>query len=317
MLATPIAANRTSCRVSPGGTPGRTRVERRTAQLLPQRRDRQPPGGQRPATRSTPRRSASAVATMSTRLSGSSTQSTGTSWMRSPDRSARTSSSVSKNQPSSSTSGSSPAATSARIALNPHCASENRAASVAAQQQVVAAGDDLALGPADDPGRRGAAGCRSPGRSARTAAARPAAASAARSVDRSTSMYASTGASEADQTARSARPRPFSARCTTATAGSSAAIRRATASVPSVDALSATVIRNRYGNSAARCACSRRRHDSRPASSLWTGTTTSSAGTEAGGTARGRASAAGRGTARGAVVVVMPATISAHPVAGW
>ena len=50
-----------------------------------------------------PRRSAAAVATMSTRLSGSSTQSTGTSWMRSPLRSASTSSSVSKNQPVSST----------------------------------------------------------------------------------------------------------------------------------------------------------------------------------------------------------------------
>ena len=67
---------------------------------------------------------------MSTRLSGSSTQSTGTSWMRSPARWASTSSSVSKNQPVSRTSGSSPAATSARIALNPHCASENRAARV-------------------------------------------------------------------------------------------------------------------------------------------------------------------------------------------
>ena len=33
--------------------------------------------------------------------------------------------------------------------------------------------------------------------------------SALRSVERSTSMYASTGASEADQTVRSARPRPF------------------------------------------------------------------------------------------------------------
>ena len=45
-------------------------------------------------------------------------------------RSASTSSSVSKNQPVSSTSGSSSRARSARIALNPHCASENRVASV-------------------------------------------------------------------------------------------------------------------------------------------------------------------------------------------
>jgi hypothetical protein len=50
--------------------------------------------------------------------------------MRSPVRSASTSSSVSKNQPVSVTCGSSFAATSARIALNPHCASENRVASV-------------------------------------------------------------------------------------------------------------------------------------------------------------------------------------------
>ena len=54
----------------------------------------------------------------------------GTSWMRSPLRSASTSSSVSKNQPVSSTSGSSRRATSARMALKPHWASENRAASV-------------------------------------------------------------------------------------------------------------------------------------------------------------------------------------------
>ncbi len=61
---------------------------------------------------------------MSTRLSGSSTQSTGTSAIRSPERSASTSSSVSKNQPVSSTSGSSRRATSERMALNPHWASE-------------------------------------------------------------------------------------------------------------------------------------------------------------------------------------------------
>ena len=81
--------------------------------------------------RATPFRSASAVGTMSTRVSGSSTQSTGTSWMRSPSRWARTSSSVSKNQASSSTRGSRVRAVSARSALKPHCASENRVASVA------------------------------------------------------------------------------------------------------------------------------------------------------------------------------------------
>ena len=54
-----------------------------------------------------PRKSARAVAMMSTRESRSSIQSTGTSWMRSPARSARTSSSVSKNHPVSLVSGSS------------------------------------------------------------------------------------------------------------------------------------------------------------------------------------------------------------------
>lgn len=61
--------------------------------------------------------------------SGSSTQSTGTSWIRSPARSASTSISVSKNQPVSSTSGSSRSATSRRMALNPHWASLKRAES--------------------------------------------------------------------------------------------------------------------------------------------------------------------------------------------
>jgi hypothetical protein len=77
-----------------------------------------------------PRRSLSAVSTMSTRESVSSVQSTGTSWMRSPARSARISSSVSKNQPLSATRGSSCRAWQARIALNPHWASVNRALSV-------------------------------------------------------------------------------------------------------------------------------------------------------------------------------------------
>ena len=64
---------------------------------------------------------------MSTVVPGSSVQSTGTSWVRSPARWASTSISVSKNQLLSSTSGSSSWATSRRIALNPHCASEKEA----------------------------------------------------------------------------------------------------------------------------------------------------------------------------------------------
>jgi len=67
---------------------------------------------------------------MSTRLSGSSTQSTGTSWIRSPLRSASSSSSVSKNQVWSSTEPSSACTTSVRPALKPHWASEKRAAMV-------------------------------------------------------------------------------------------------------------------------------------------------------------------------------------------
>ncbi len=68
---------------------------------------------------------------MSTRESASSIQSTGTSWMRSPARSASTSNSVSKNHPVSSVSGSSARAWSRRMALNPHWASLNSAPSEA------------------------------------------------------------------------------------------------------------------------------------------------------------------------------------------
>lgn len=90
--------------------------------------------------------------------------------------------------------------------------------------------------------------------------------------------------------ARSARPRPLAARCRTRTSGSSAASASATARVASTLALSATVIRNGYGKCALRCACSRRTQGPRSASSLWTGTTTSST---AAGTAT-RVSTAGR-----------------------
>jgi len=81
--------------------------------------------------RAMPFTSAIAVHTMSTRESGSSTQSTGTSWIRIPERSAKVSNSVSKNHSLSSTRGNSSAARSARIALNPHWASLNRTCSKA------------------------------------------------------------------------------------------------------------------------------------------------------------------------------------------
>ena len=73
-----------------------------------------------------PRRSSTAVWTMATLESGSSTQSTGTSWIRIPARSACASSSVSKNQAWSATSGSSCLTVSVRAALKPHWASLKR-----------------------------------------------------------------------------------------------------------------------------------------------------------------------------------------------
>ena len=83
-----------------------------------------------------PRRSASAAGITLTRESGSSIQSTGTSWMRSPARSASTSSSVSKNQPVSVVSGSSCAAALARMALKPHWASEKAVPKVACRSRL-------------------------------------------------------------------------------------------------------------------------------------------------------------------------------------
>ena len=141
-------------------------------------REREAAGGERAPSRATPRRSSSAVRTTSTRLSGSSTQSTGTSWMRSPARSASTSSSVSKNQPVSCTNGSSRRRDVAADRFEPALGVAERRGEGAAQQQVVAARDQLARGP-----RRtradGSGACRSRRRSARrpavprAAAARP------------------------------------------------------------------------------------------------------------------------------------------------
>ncbi len=72
-----------------------------------------------------PLRSSAAVDAMCTEESTSSTQSTGTSWTRSPACSASTRSSVSKNHASSSQRGSRWSAAWRVIALNPHWASEN------------------------------------------------------------------------------------------------------------------------------------------------------------------------------------------------
>ena len=157
-------------------------------------------------------------------------------------------SSVSKNQPSSSIAGSRRRATSARTALNPHCASRTLVAKHRAQDQVVGARDELALRRARhrSAGRRAAS--RSQRRSGRTRAAPPSGSSASRSVDRSTSMYATTAASLS---------RPRRAQRETATlpvemharddVRQSRASRAARNHVPSVDALSTIVMRHVNG----------------------------------------------------------------------
>ncbi len=92
--------------------------------------------------------------------------------------------------------------------------------------------------------------------------------SAFRSVDRSTSMYARIGASEEDQTVRSARPRPFCSSRKALTSGISDSSRADTCGVVSVDALSAIVMRNAYGNVRLRWSCSLSTHGWRSFSSL-------------------------------------------------
>ena len=96
---------------------------------------------------------------------------------------------------------------------------------------------------------------------------------------------------------------PSSSRCTTLTCGSSAARRSATASVPSVEALSAIVTRAVKGTSVARWAQTARTEASRPAASLKTGITRSRTGPPA---ATGP-SRSGRGpmALRGALCVVV------------
>ena len=98
----PPRIHRHATRTGLGGTAARTGRAWRTTP--PHRRGERPAIVERPPSNARPSRrcrSATAVGMMRTRESGSSTQSTGTSWMRSPPRWAITSSSVSKNQPSS------------------------------------------------------------------------------------------------------------------------------------------------------------------------------------------------------------------------
>ncbi len=151
-------------------------------------------------------------------------QSTGTSWIRKPARSAMTSSSVSKNQPVSITSGRSCRATSARIALKPHCTRRIRASD------------------REPPATTPTAANRWRCQSERTPTVRPTA-SAPR--DRSTGRRppATTEAVDDVHAARSAPPRPLASKWMTFSCGSSSASRLATSRVPSVLALSTRVIR--------------------------------------------------------------------------
>ena len=179
------------------------------------------------AMRAVPRRSSSAVRVMWTRLSASSIQSTGTSWIRRPLCSASTRSSVSKNQPSSSIAGSRRRATSARTALNPHCASRTRGREHRAQDQVVGAGDDLALRRRAPPTTRARGGSRSRGRSGPTRAApRPAGARRGRSRGRRPCRRPPSRPSSTTPSAARARD-PSRSRWRAVTCGSSRASRTA------------------------------------------------------------------------------------------
>ncbi len=218
-------------------------------------------------TRAQPFRSAIAVGTMSTVLSGSSTQSTGTSAMRRPICSARTKSSVSKNQPVSATNGSSSRAMSVRMALNPHCASENRAPIAVRSIRLYEREMNSRLGPRTTRAERlrrvpiAMSECRDT--SGAMSGIR-----ALRSVERSTSQYATISASLCCHTALSARPRPFCSRWTTRTPSSSPASATAISRVSSVLALSATVIRDAYGTCARRWSARRRTDEAMSSCSL-------------------------------------------------
>jgi hypothetical protein len=142
VLATPTTTKRTSWLATTPGRPlGPPRRHRASADSpggdgLPSAGTLMLPLASPVPRRMMPRMSARAVLTTLTRESGSSIQSTGTSWIPRPARSASTSSSVSKNQPRSAVSGSSCRAAPARIALKPHWASENRVPSVACRSRL-------------------------------------------------------------------------------------------------------------------------------------------------------------------------------------
>ncbi len=137
--------------------------------------------------------------------------------------------------------------------------------------------------------------------------------SALRSVDRSTSMYARTGASERDQTVRRARPRPFSSSRVLRTPSTVAARPAATSGVRSVLALSAIVMRKGYGNVRVRWSWSRRTHGPRSCSSLKTGITTSSTGSPGTGA---RCARAGRAPEEVSVGMHRPSPGGLSPLCG-
>ena len=85
-------------------------------------------------------------------------------------------------------------------------------------------------------------------------------------------------ASLSRHTAFSARPRPFSSRCTTRRPSTLSVSETARRTVPSVLALSATVIRAGYGTLARRWASRRRTASTMSSCSLYTGMTMSSVG---------------------------------------
>ena len=249
-----------------------------------------------------------AVRTTSTRESGSSTQSTGTSWMRNPLRSASTSSSVSKNQPWSSTRSSSRRATSRAHRLEPALRIGEAAAQRHLEQQVVAARDRLAARARARPWSRRPAGCRWRRRCGPTRAGRR---GGAGRRDRSTGRRPCTRRPvTGSPTRRCAAPDPGpSGR------GAGPARRRArrrgarpASQVPSVLALSAIVICQVSGNRSVRYVWRRRTDGSSAATSSCTGTTISTSrwagrigrlGARRAASVMGRASGAGMGPSIG------------------
>ena len=158
VLSTPITAKLATCRTGPGRTPAAARSRGSSPYGLRSRASGSAPAASARPSRHTPFRSSAAVRTMSTRELGSSTQSTGTSWIRRPARSASTSISVSKNHPVSSTIGQQPLRHVAPDRLETALRVGEPGRQRAAQDQVVGPGDHLALRTAHHPRATGQPG---------------------------------------------------------------------------------------------------------------------------------------------------------------